>query len=93
MTQHLNGGTWAHFLAHLQCGGAYGYWWTLDDVLGLAIVPLALAGGALWLNKQQKDREMECANNQANEAALPGRIISHPQQGSTPWRIPRAQLT
>jgi hypothetical protein len=28
---HLNGTTWAAFLAHLQRGGAYGYWWTLDE--------------------------------------------------------------
>ena len=50
MTQHLNGGTWAHFLAHLHCGGAYGYWWTLDDVLDLAIVPqYESQGGSLPL--------------------------------------------
>jgi|tagenome__1003787_1003787.scaffolds.fasta_scaffold18959899_2 hypothetical protein len=31
MMQHLNGNIWAHFLAHLQRGGTYGYWWTLDE--------------------------------------------------------------
>jgi hypothetical protein len=32
MTQHLNGSTWEHFLAHLQRGGTYGYWWVLDEI-------------------------------------------------------------
>jgi hypothetical protein len=30
--QRLNGDTWSHLLARLQRGGAYGYWWTLDEV-------------------------------------------------------------
>lgn len=29
---HLNGTTWATFRTHLHRGGAYGYWWTLDEV-------------------------------------------------------------
>jgi hypothetical protein len=29
--QHLNGNTWAQFLDYLHGGGAYGYWWTLDE--------------------------------------------------------------
>src|SRR4029434_2614172 len=31
MTQHLNGMTWAAFRAHLHRGGAFAYWWTLDE--------------------------------------------------------------
>lgn len=29
---HLNGTTWATLLTHLHRGGAYGYWWTLDEI-------------------------------------------------------------
>lgn len=54
---------------------------SLWDVLDLAIVPLALAGGVYWLNRQQKDRELEIvaqqkareleiANDQKQENAL-----------------------
>src|SRR5262245_61043337 len=28
---HLNGTIWSALLAHLQRGGVYGYWWTLDE--------------------------------------------------------------
>jgi hypothetical protein len=28
---HLNGTTWSALLAHIHRGGAYGYWWTLDE--------------------------------------------------------------
>ena len=30
-TKKLDGSSWAYFLDHLQRGGTYGYWWTLDE--------------------------------------------------------------
>jgi uncharacterized protein YjbI with pentapeptide repeats len=37
---------------------------TFWDVLELVIVPLAFAGGAFWLNQQQKQRELEITEQQ-----------------------------
>ncbi len=31
MPERLNGTTWSALLTHLHRGGAYGYWWTLDE--------------------------------------------------------------
>jgi len=38
---------------------------TLWDLLGLAIIPAVLAGGAYWLNKQQREAEVKAEDKRA----------------------------
>jgi len=42
----------------------------LWDWLKLLIVPAVLAGGAIWFNAQQREREQETANNRAQDETL-----------------------
>lgn len=48
----------------------YRYHITLWDWLKLLIVPAVLAGGGIWFNKQQRDRELEIADQRTQDEAL-----------------------
>jgi len=48
----------------------YRYQITLWDWLKLLIVPAVLAGGGIWFNKQQRDRELEIADQRTQDEAL-----------------------
>jgi hypothetical protein len=43
---------------------------TLWDFLGLLIIPVVLAMGALWFNRQEKEREQYIAKDRQQEEAL-----------------------
>jgi len=48
----------------------YRYQITLWDWLKLLIVPAVLAGGGIWFNKQQRERELEIADQRTQDEAL-----------------------
>ncbi|HEX8681818.1 MAG TPA: pentapeptide repeat-containing protein [Ardenticatenaceae bacterium] len=43
---------------------------TLWDWMGLLIIPIVLAGGTIWFNKQERKSESAIANDRLREAAL-----------------------
>jgi len=45
----------------------YRYDITLWDWLKLLIVPVVIAGGGLWFNRQQREREIEIARQQREQ--------------------------
>jgi hypothetical protein len=64
---------WAVRIAIFLCllvavGYAYGI--TLWDWIKLLIVPAVIAGGGLWFNRQQREREVEIAERRAQDEAL-----------------------
>src|SRR5215217_1084541 len=50
----------------------YRYGITLWDWIKLLIVPAVIAGGGLWFNVQQREREQRIANERAQDEALQG---------------------
>jgi Pentapeptide repeats (8 copies) len=48
----------------------YRYGITLWDWIQLLIVPAAIAGGRIWFNEQQREREQRIANERAQDEAL-----------------------
>jgi hypothetical protein len=48
----------------------YRYGITLWDWIKLLIVPAVIAGGGLWFNRQQRERETEIAEQRAQDEAL-----------------------
>jgi hypothetical protein len=48
----------------------YRYGITLWDWIKLLIVPAVIAGGGVWFNAQQREREQQIANNRAQDEAL-----------------------
>jgi uncharacterized protein YjbI with pentapeptide repeats len=48
----------------------YRYGITLWDWIKLLIVPAVIAGGGLWFNAQQRERERQIANDRAQDEAL-----------------------
>ena len=50
----------------------YRYGITLWDWLKLLIVPTVIAGGGLWFNVQQREREQRIASERAQDEALQG---------------------
>jgi hypothetical protein len=48
----------------------YSYGITLWDWIKLLIVPAVIAGGGLWFNAQQREREQQIANDRAQDEAL-----------------------
>ena len=48
----------------------YRYSITLWDWIKLLIVPAVIAGGGLWFNAQQRERELQIANERAQDEAL-----------------------
>jgi hypothetical protein len=48
----------------------YPYGITLWDWAKLLIVPAVIAGGGLWFNAQQREREQQLANERAQDEAL-----------------------
>jgi uncharacterized protein YjbI with pentapeptide repeats len=48
----------------------YRYGITLWDWIKLLIVPAVIAGGGLWYNRQQRERELEIADRRAQDEAL-----------------------
>jgi uncharacterized protein YjbI with pentapeptide repeats len=48
----------------------YRYGITLWDWIMLLIVPAVIAGGGLWFNSQQREREQQIANERAQDEAL-----------------------
>ena len=48
----------------------YAYDITLWDWLKLLIVPAVIAGGGIWFNTQQREREQRLANARAQDEAL-----------------------
>src|SRR5215208_7484025 len=48
----------------------YRYGITLWDWIKLLIVPAVIAGGGLWFNVQQREREQRIANDRAQDEAL-----------------------
>ena len=48
----------------------YRYDITLWDWIKLLIVPAVIAGGGLWFNAQQREREQGIANERARDEAL-----------------------
>jgi hypothetical protein len=48
----------------------YDYGITLWDWIKLLIVPTVLAGGGLWFNRQQRERELEIADRRTQDEAL-----------------------
>ena len=48
----------------------YRYGITLWDWLELLIVPAVIAGGGFWFNRQQRERELEIAEQRAQDDAL-----------------------
>jgi uncharacterized protein YjbI with pentapeptide repeats len=48
----------------------YRYGITLWDWLNLLVVPAVIAGGGLWFNAQQREREQRIANERAQDEAL-----------------------
>jgi hypothetical protein len=48
----------------------YRYGITLWDWITLLIVPAVIAGGGLWYNSQQREREQQIANDRAQDEAL-----------------------
>jgi uncharacterized protein YjbI with pentapeptide repeats len=54
----------------IAIGHSYGI--TLWDWIKLLIVPAVIAGGGLWFNAQQRERERQIANERAQDEALQG---------------------
>jgi hypothetical protein len=48
----------------------YGYDITLWDWLKLLVVPAVIAGGGLWFNRQQRERELDIAERRTQDEAL-----------------------
>src|SRR5215211_3074777 len=48
----------------------YRYGITLWDWIKLLIIPAVIAGGGLWFNTQQREREQRIANNRAQDDSL-----------------------
>jgi hypothetical protein len=66
-------GLWAirvAILLSLLFAVGYAYGVTLWDWIKLLIVPAVIAGGGLWFNTQQREREQQTANNRAQDEAL-----------------------
>jgi hypothetical protein len=45
----------------------YRYGITLWDWIKLLVVPVVIAGGGIWFNRQQRERELEIAERRAQE--------------------------
>lgn len=48
----------------------YRYDTTRWDWLELLVVPAVVAGGGIWFNRQQRERELEIAQRRAQDKAL-----------------------
>jgi hypothetical protein len=48
----------------------YHYDITLWDWLKLLVVPAVIAGGGIWFNRQQRERELEIAERRTQDEAL-----------------------
>jgi hypothetical protein len=48
----------------------YRYGITLWDWFKLLIVPTVIAGGGIWFNRQQRERELESADRRAQDEAF-----------------------
>jgi uncharacterized protein YjbI with pentapeptide repeats len=48
----------------------YRYHITLWDWIKLLVVPVVIAGGGIWFNRQQRERELEIAEQRAQDEAL-----------------------
>jgi hypothetical protein len=48
----------------------YRYGITLWDWIKLLIVPAVIAGGGIWFNQQQRERELQVADQRAQDDAL-----------------------
>jgi Pentapeptide repeats (8 copies) len=64
---------WAGVAVALMIGAVligYRYGVTLWDWIKLLIVPAVIAGGGIWFNRQQRERELEIAERRAQDEAL-----------------------
>jgi uncharacterized protein YjbI with pentapeptide repeats len=62
------GGIVAALVVAVLIGYRYGI--TLWDWIKLLVVPAVIAGGGLWFNRQQREREVEIADRRAQDEAL-----------------------
>src|SRR5829696_962861 len=64
---------WAGAAVALMIGAVligYRYGITLWDWIKLLVVPAVIAGGGIWFNVQQREREQHIANDRAQDEAL-----------------------